>query len=261
MAPELFARCVANIDVAAVRNFHLFNYGEPLLHHDLPGIVEVLARSPLAIECLEISTNAQFARWDQIEEVLAMRVLDRFVVSCDGDGTPESYERLRPPGKWSKLIDFLRRLAELRAKYDPDLDLMTRTIITSGAHRERWHEILEPLGWHPEFRGWKILPDALNQSGRRPVPGSGICRFVEIPGHHLYVNVDGTVIPCCVHPGAGNLGSLATHTFREILVGPERSAFVDTMRTNRSTMPACSVCEWGPGADPGPSEAPETLLD
>jgi radical SAM protein with 4Fe4S-binding SPASM domain len=255
ISPDLFARCLANIDVPAVRDFNLFNYGEPLLHHDLPGIIAAVARSPLEIGSLEISTNAQFARWDQIERVVSMRVLDRFIVSCDGDGSPESYERLRPPGKWSVLMDFLRRLAELRAKHDPSLQLVTRTIVTSVSDCERWREILEPLGWSSDFRGWKILPEAMNQSGRHPVPGKGVCRFLEIPGHHLYVNVDGTVVPCCAHPGAGDLGSLATSTFREILRGQKRSAFVETMRTDRASMPICSECEWGPAENPGPSDA------
>jgi radical SAM protein with 4Fe4S-binding SPASM domain len=254
ISPALFARCLSNIDVPAVRDFNLFNYGEPLLHDDLPAIAEIVAKSPLQIGSLEISTNAQFARWDQIEAVVAMRVLNRFIVSCDGDGTPESYERLRPPGKWSVLMDFLRRLAEIRAKHDPDLQLVTRTIITSGAHRESWRAILEPLGWSSDFRGWKILPEALNQSERVPVPGTGVCRFLETPGQHLYVNVDGTVVPCCAHPGAGDLGSLAMNTFREILSGSKRNAFVETMRTARSTMPVCSGCEWGPTSHPGPSD-------
>lgn len=45
--------------------------------------------------------------------MLRLEVLTRLVVSCDGDGTPESYERLRPPSRWERLIEFLER-AKLR---------------------------------------------------------------------------------------------------------------------------------------------------
>ena len=68
--PSVFASCLMNIDVGHVGIFRLFNYGEPLLHNDLPSIFDALATAPsFSIGFLEMSTNAQFTRWDQIEEV------------------------------------------------------------------------------------------------------------------------------------------------------------------------------------------------
>src|ERR1700738_2244752 len=96
--PQLFGRCISNIDVRRVNTFRFFNYGEPLLHTELRSMFDT-SESARAFEVdhAELSTNAQFVRWDQLEYVISRRVLHRLVVSCDGDGTPASYERMRPP--------------------------------------------------------------------------------------------------------------------------------------------------------------------
>jgi radical SAM protein with 4Fe4S-binding SPASM domain len=250
---EDFARQMENIDVPKIGVLRLFNYGEPLIHHDLPGILSAVARSGKEISVVEISTNAQFARWTQLERAIAMKVIHRLVVSCDGDGTPQSYERLRPPAKWHKLVTFLERVSRLRQALDPSLELVTRTVICGRAAIETWHRMLDPLGWRPEFRAWKILPDAAeNPSGRPFIAGQGLCKFVEGTAQ-LYVDADGTVVPCCVHPRAGLLGNLREHKLSEILAGAQRQAFVEDLRSRRASMPVCSRCEFGPESNPGAS--------
>jgi molybdenum cofactor biosynthesis enzyme MoaA len=54
-----FKLILGNIDVDHVHTMRLYNYGEPLLHRDLPGIVEQI---PAALEAVivEITTNAQY---------------------------------------------------------------------------------------------------------------------------------------------------------------------------------------------------------
>ena len=107
-----FRRCMANVDVQYVQYLRLFNFGEPLLHDNLTGIFAILLEQPWRADVVEISTNAQFCHWEDFSTALQLGVLDRLVVSCDGDGTPEQYEALRPPGKWDKLIEFLVRARE-----------------------------------------------------------------------------------------------------------------------------------------------------
>ena len=70
----------------------LFNFGEPLLHHDLAGILACIPKQRWKTRFVEISTNAQFVDWPSFEEALRQRVLTQIAVSCDGDGTPAEYE-------------------------------------------------------------------------------------------------------------------------------------------------------------------------
>ena len=256
MEPSFFRTCLFNIDVEGIGTFRCFNYGEPLLHRRLPEIFSILGeyraqRTPIQI--VEMSTNAQYVNWDHLRTILRMGVLDRLVVSCDGDGTPASFERLRPPARWHKLIDFLERVSALKAAENSPVQLMTRNVVEEYSDCERWTSVLAPRGWTPEFRAWKYLPESpKNMTGRAIQPGVGVCMFVERVGQ-LYVDADGTVVPCCVHPRAAVLGNLGTSTYSSILDGAQRASFVRSLQERRQELPVCNTCEYGSVASPGPS--------
>lgn len=238
---EEFRRCLGNIDVQRVHLFRLFNFGEPLLHPDLPGIISEVSKQRFAVDILEISTNAQYHDFKMLTEAIKLNTLSRIAVSCDGDGTPEEYERLRPPAKWERLLEFLSKTMELRNKYAPDLRLMTRTICTSEEGQRRWKELLLPLGWVPEFRGWLALPDSIeNRGDRPPAAPRRICSYMR--GNSLYVDADGTVVPCCVHPIAFGLGNLMQQPFNEIRRSERRKHLMRQLKTGRDTMQVCKRC-------------------
>jgi wyosine [tRNA(Phe)-imidazoG37] synthetase (radical SAM superfamily) len=132
-------------------------YGEPLLHKQLASIVAEIPKQRWKASCVEISTNAQWVDWHELEEAIKQEVLTRLVVSCDGDGSPEQYEALRPPSKWEKLIEFLDRAAYLRDRWAPAMQLWTRTVVRTRKDMDRWNEVLQPRGWTPEFAaGWRF---------------------------------------------------------------------------------------------------------
>jgi MoaA/NifB/PqqE/SkfB family radical SAM enzyme len=244
--PDVFAQCLANIDVDSVRFFRPFNYGEPLLHDNLPAIYDVLSKVHFKIGFLEMSTNAQFVRWDQLENVIRRKMLNRLVVSCDGDGTPESFEKFRPPAKWSTLIEFMEKARELRDRYAPDMELMTRTVHFAPADQERWRAVLEPRGFRPEFRRWlNLVGGAETHAGRDWKAASGVCHYLE-DDSELFVNADGTIVPCCAHPNAGDFGSLRLQKWSEITAGQRRKSFIDLLATDRASMDICGQCEFGP---------------
>lgn len=260
-----FAHCLGNIDVERIHSLRLFNFGEPLLHKELASIVEQIPKQQWKASVVEISTNAQLVDWADFEEMLKQEVVTKLFVSCDGDGTPEEYERLRPPSKWSKLIEFLERAAELRDRWAPGMQLLTRTVIRTQEDARNWESVLRPRGWNPEFRRWMALPLAQeNMTGRVVTAPRGHCMFVaesaEFNAHpwfgeinQLYVDADGTMVPCCMHPRAGVLGNLMMQKYSEMLDGEQRRKFKQSMQDNRATMPVCGSCDVGPVGDEGPS--------
>lgn len=264
---EDFDRALKNIDVDRIHTLRLFNFGEPLLHQQLAEIVKCIPKQRWKASVVEISTNAQKVNWDDFEEMLKQEVVTRLVVSCDGDGTPEDYELLRPPSRWDRLIEFLERARILRDRWAPGMQLVTRNIcpLEPADIRQRWRDLLTPLGWTPEFRRWMALPEAaLNMTGRKIIAPVGVCGFLQeasaFKGHPwhgqinlLYVDADGTVVPCCLHPQAGKLGNLFEQTYNEILAGQRRTDFVTLMDRHRADMPVCGKCEMGPVGAEGPS--------
>ncbi len=241
-----FAACLANIDVKAIRLLRLFLYGEALLHRELPELLRQIPKQTWRAQQVEISTNAQFAHWPTFEEALATGIPTRLVVSCDGDGTPESYEALRPPSRWSTLIQFLDRTREIRDRVNPKLELMTRTICDDPVEQQRWRDVLEPRGWKPEFRGWLSLPDSEREIANPNKPGEGLCIFQQRSGL-LYVDSDGTMVPCCAYPRAAELGNLKTHRLSEILASDTLHDFRTALAARDSSVPVCAKCPWGSG--------------
>ncbi len=237
---EDFGLCLGNIDVKAIQLLRLFNYGEAFLHPELPALLLEIPKQKWRVRNVELSTNGQSVSPAKLEAVIRTGVLTRLVLSCDGDGTAEDYERLRPPSRWSQLLAFLKRAADLRDRFQPRLELMTRTICTDPEGQARWLTLLEPLGWRPEFRSWLTLPDAALDVAHQ-APGEGLCGF-QTRHDALYVSASGEVVPCCYHPRAAVLGDLKSQTFNEIMVGERRTAFSRRMRADRAGMPVCGGC-------------------
>ncbi|MBK1672472.1 hypothetical protein CKO35_04005 [Ectothiorhodospira shaposhnikovii] len=260
-----FRRCLGNVDVRRIHTLRLFNFGEPLLHKELSLLVAAIPEQKWKVSIVELSTNAQHVYWDDFEAMMKLEVVNRIAVSCDGDGTPEEYERLRPPSRWERLLEFLERTRALRDRWSPATQLITRTIIRTREDRQRWERVLLPRGWTPEFRHWMNLPQSSqNLTGRPPQIPEGVCFFLAEPEafsshpwggeiRFLHVDHDGTVVPCCAHPRAGVLGNLKHEPYSRIVTGKARGELVALMARDRKRMPVCGQCEMGPVGQEGPS--------
>lgn len=239
IAQDVFVKCLQNFDVRHIRLLRLFNFGEPLLHPSLPELLLEIPKQAYTIDDVEISTNAQNHRWDMLAEIFKTGVVTNFVVSCDGEGTAEEYERLRPPATWEKLSEFLTKASELQRQYAPNVRLMTRNICVTDEGQKRWTELLTPLGWTPVFRPWFPFPEA-SKEWNVPVPKQA-CKHMYST-NKIYVDIDGTALPCCVHPRAFAFGNLQTQTYRQIMSGMTRKLKFLQLEFRRATMPVCGKC-------------------
>ncbi len=244
MSPSNFGKMLDNLNVKHINLLRLFNFGEPLLHEDLPLLLMEISKRKMSISNIELSTNGQYHDFPVLEEAIKLNIINTINVSCDGDGTPEEYERLRPPSRWEKFITFVEKLSELKHKYDPKLRIMTRTICDDPISQKRWETLLHPLGYSVEFRDWVYMPQSsINMTGRPIQTKEGICSFLK-DGTRLYVDYDGTIVPCCVHPMAAKLGNLLENKFSDILRSEQRNSILKFMKDNRSAMSICNECSF-----------------
>jgi radical SAM protein with 4Fe4S-binding SPASM domain len=171
-------------------------------------------------------------------EVFQASVVNEFGGSWDGDGTKEDYERLSPPGRYEKLIEFLIKVKELRDRYSPGTTLVTSTIVETQEGQKRWMDLLVPLGWTPLFRPWYTLPQSMKTQIEQPriALKKGCQQFRK---KYLYFDFDGTVVPCCVYPRPFELGNLKDQKFSEILLIKQRKLMLQELNTNKKNMAVC----------------------
>lgn len=236
-----FQACMKNLgSVKYVDTLRLFNFGEPFLHPNLASILDITKYRPFKTRTIELSTNAQYFTDSTLREVIKSKVLTQLVVSCDGDSSASDYERLRPPAKWENLLEFLKIAKSLRDSYDPGLNLITRTICESSDARDKWRMMLRPLGWKPKFRLWIKLPISVkNPSAEKPLV-KGLCHFLQLPT--LYIDYDGSVVPCCAHPRAAILGNIINEKYDDIANGAKRKEFRQNVKKERQNLHICSQC-------------------
>lgn len=234
-----YRRCLGNVDIQSMRYLTLFNFGEAFLHPELPSIVEISTQQKWNADIFSISTNAQITDRAVLRAIFETKALSRLVVSCDGDGTPESYEELRPPAKWDRLMEFLRVAKEERDAADSQVELSTRTICTSEEGKKRWNNLLSRIGWKPVFIDWYPLVDS-----KRFMDGTtgqtGLCMWVA--GKNLFVDADGSVVPCCTYPRPFVLGNLKEMTYSKIVNGPAARQLRQSLKKRRPSMKICGRC-------------------
>ena len=242
ITPEGFDRCLRSVDVRQVETLRLFNYGEPFLHPQLEALLPVVKEQSFQLDRLEISTNAMICDEDRIAAILDSGVVTHLIVSCDGDGTPADYERVRPPAKWPKLLNFLETAHRLKSRLNSPVQLMTRSVCDSPEGQARWREVLESRGWTAEFREWKILPQAAqNPTERAPRVQNKVCW--PMSGVNLFVDCHGDVIPCCATPNLPAMGNLYRQKFSEIHGGEAYRRMLRLLQTSRVDDPICGQCE------------------
>ena len=238
-----FEQCLGNIDVNVIKVFRLFNFGEPLLHPDLPLLVNQIRKYDFKVDKIEISTNTQNSNFENLTEIFKGKELDILACSCDGDGTPAEYERLRPPAKWSRFIEFLTKAGELKERYHPNLKLITRSICETEEGKARWRELVEPLGWTPQFRDWMHLPGSERTKSVELPNKNGLCYYMSNVERYCYVDADANVVPCCVHPQAFLLGNLKEEKLSTILASRLRFNYQRQLQENRVSLPVCRKCD------------------
>jgi hypothetical protein len=102
-------------EIPMLGSVQLYTWGEPLLNPELPEIVAI-TRTAKVLSA--ISSNLNYGKW--LEPVVASKP-DWFKVSCSG--WEKSYELTHTGGKWAVFLANLRKLAGLRDRLHPDMQI------------------------------------------------------------------------------------------------------------------------------------------
>jgi MoaA/NifB/PqqE/SkfB family radical SAM enzyme len=194
---------------------NLFNWGEPLLHPDLPAMISKLRESGMRVH---LSTNLNITH--RLEDVIAAGA-DELKISLSGF-SQETYARTHIRGRLDLVKTNMRRVREYADMYSVE----TRIWVGHHIYRSNQHEIgpvrqlcvelgfeyhpiaafymplerlLDAIRGKPNPRDHGILADLLHDPrDRRALAGRRSGSFdCELRFNQTVINHDGTVALCC----------------------------------------------------------------
>ena len=224
--------------------FHVM--GEPLLHPDLPELLDIAGRMGFRVV---LTTNGTLLPKRQ-RELLAAQALHKVSVSLHSF---EANSGVDMEHYLAGCTDF--GLAASEAGILIDYRLWNLDGAETRGRNEQNDAILNhlhaayPGNWTQNTWGWRLCDRTFIHYGEKfdwPSPDApdhgeaGTCRALR---DQLAVLCDGTVVPCCLdHEGDIPLGNLFTQPLAEILESPRACALREGFSQRRPAEELCRRC-------------------
>ncbi|WP_394847278.1 glycosyltransferase [Pendulispora brunnea] len=242
-----------------MKNLALWNYGEPLLHRELPAMI---ARAKSAgVRVVKVSSNVHFLT-EARGQALLTSGLDVLILSVDG-ASQETYATFRKGGDFAKVkanVAWLCAEKKRRQLTKPRIELQFIAMRHNEHELPEMRRLAHELGVDrlriktvnaEDDESRHLVPKELLLSRYRADGRSHNRRhpFCTMAWDHTVVNVDGSVTPCCyLRPDMGAefvMGNVFETSFAEIWRGEKYRAFRAAMLDGRASMPVCSTCRGG----------------
>ncbi len=236
---------------------NLFNWGEPLLHRQLPEMIQYAHRKGLATS---LATNLSLVLDDERIKQLLLSGLDFLSASIDG-ACQTTYQRYRQGGDFELVKDNLHRLVSIRRRlgrttpriewqfirmqHNQDDIPKARALAKSiGVDRFRVIDAVLPFDRTEDQQlanSWQPRHKAGHRARRRSPRRT--CPFLY---RYVVVNPDGGVSPCCRVYGVQNdFGNVGQSTFSDLWNGSSytaaRALFAGMEPTQQTVCEECDV--------------------
>jgi organic radical activating enzyme len=235
MSLDTFRRVVDEIE-GNVEAVTLASRGEPLL---CKQIDEMLAYVRGKFLGFKINTNGWY-----LDERKAHAILEAepntLVFSADA-ADPDLYARLRVRGELQRILDNVRRFAEIRAKHYPNSRTLTRVSGVQYSKEQNftaverfWHDYVDQVAF-VAYNPWESAYD---------VPANGVVAPCSDLWRRAFVWWDGQVNPCDVdYKSELSTGTIGTATLSDLWCGEayERLRRIH-LEGGRQSLSPCKGC-------------------
>lgn len=199
MDRELFARILELLSQIGVKAPGLHTVGEPFVHPDLPGLLEVAQQKHYPVH---LSTNAQFSK--RISSILGPYggIIDHLRFSIDA-AFPDTYQAIRRGGTFDKVLASLEVVKKYNETASKPILLKCNFVVSHLNHREIG-DFLKLMLKYTALENIKfslvdgLTPDSSYFHEQFPFPNlvrhAVPCRMVF---RNVYFTHDGKLTLCC----------------------------------------------------------------
>lgn len=219
-----------------VREIHLYNVGESLLHPDLCKFVEFLGKLQKKPKVVLV-TNATMLSESIIDCIIESKGIDVIQFSVDG-GTKETFEWLRRGAKWDDTINKINCFLE---KKDNDIKTGLITIDMGARFSEDFRKIIERVDSFDfrrphDWTGQEQLTDFKSKRFFNPQP----CWFIQ---NNLVILWNGDVTLCCADlHGRGVYGNIHKNTIEDLWKGERLNILRKQISGKKNEICLCKEC-------------------
>jgi organic radical activating enzyme len=235
MSLDTFRRIVDEIE-GNVEAVTLASRGEPLLCKQIDQMLTYVRGKFLGFK---INTNAWY-----LDERRAHAILEAepntLVFSADA-ADPDLYARLRVRGELQRVLDNVRRFAEIRAKHYPNSRTLTRISGVQYSQEQDfaaveafWHEYVDQVAF-VDYNPWESAYE---------VPANGLTTPCSDLWRRAFVWWDGKVNPCDVdYKSALSTGTITSATLSDLWRGDAYEQLRQShLAGNRQSLSPCKGC-------------------
>jgi len=192
-----------------------------------------------------IILNENFMLFDEekIDLILESGIVRQVICSIDGHDA-KSFEEMRPPAKFNKVLENFRLLV----KKNKELGHPVSIQINNGCDENSLgkslsKEMVEIFDGGDDLTFWKpkLWNESFNTSEKKFYPARGFCTFVF---NNVTLSANGHISKCCMDlKGATVYADLSERSLEEIWHSDIRKEFLDLMFKNqRCASEGCKTC-------------------
>jgi radical SAM protein with 4Fe4S-binding SPASM domain len=231
----------------------LWNNGEPLINNHIYEMIKYAKKT--GIKYVKICTNATLLNHDNSIKLLKSKI-DEILIGFDG-ATKETYEFFRRGSDFEKVKKNISNLCKLRNKLNTKTKIGIEFVLNKKnedeidkikqlAHNIKVNFIRLKTMYIDNKNNSSILPKNKEfwryQNDVTTYRGDfSSCEYLH---NHLYINVNGDVIPCCDYSldKSYTFGNIFKKSLSEIWNSTKFEDFRRTIHTNKDKLKHCKNC-------------------
>ena len=238
---ELYKKIIDEIaDVDKKVFVRPFNFGEPLLHPQLPDMVKYAKDK--GIKKVGITTNGLLLDETKSKELIDAK-LDEIEVSFEGVNK-EEYEKIRIKSNYETVANNIKRLADLKNEYKtrkPHIKLSMVKVNQTEEEIKQYEKYWSPVVDTISIRKLHDWIDKMQGLKYEKTDGDFPCRELWV---RMYVLWNGDITFCCMdYEGTGGLGNATEDSLLDVWQGEKYRRLHDLhLRGRQHEIPLCSKC-------------------
>lgn len=190
-----------------------------------------------------LNDNLILMNEERIDLILTSGIVSQIICSVDGHDA-KTFEDMRPPAKFTKLLDNMRLLYKKNRELQKPIFLQINNGRDENSIGKEFSEEMKEIlrmghdvtQWEPKF--WN---ESFNKSGKKFYPAKGFCSFVF---NNITLTSSGYVSKCCMDlRGQTEYADLRKNMLENIWSSAVRKKFLTLMfRNQRRLIKGCNTC-------------------